>query len=79
MKIANTRLESIRVKWTIYGILFALATQACVAGIGAMRGKEVDWMDVLPTGAAVFAAVFAVQGAVYAAARSTEDHSRTVG
>ena len=69
MRIAKTPLESIRVKWTIYGILFAIATQACVIGIGAMRGKAADWMDVLPTGAAVFAVVFAVQGAVYAAAR----------
>jgi len=69
VKIAKTPLESIRVKWTIYGILFAIATQVCVVGIGAMRGKAVDWMDGFPTAAAVFAVVFAVQGAVYAAAR----------
>ncbi|MFO0871403.1 MAG: hypothetical protein U0935_20965 [Pirellulales bacterium] len=69
MKIAKTSLESVRVKWTIYGIAFAIATQACVMGINALRGKAVDWMDVFPTAAAVCAVVFAVQGAVYAAAR----------
>jgi hypothetical protein len=73
MKIAKTPLESIRVKWTIYGILFAITTQACVIGIGYLRGKAVDWMDVFPTAAAVFAVVFAVQGAVYAAARLGKD------
>ena len=69
MKVAKTPLESIRVKWSIYGMLFAIATQACVIGVGYLRGKSVDWMDVLPTPAAVVSVVFAVQGAVYAAAR----------
>jgi hypothetical protein len=73
MKIAKTPLESIRVKWTIYGILFAVATQACVISIGWLRGRTVDWMDVFPTGAAAIAVVFAVQGAVYAAARAPKD------
>ncbi len=75
MKIAKTPLESIRVRWTIYGILFAIATQACVVGIGAIRGKAVDWMDIFPTGAAVISVVFAVQGAVYAAAKQAKDKS----
>ncbi len=69
MKIAKTPLESIRIKWTIYGILFAIATQACVIGIGYMRGKAIDWMDIFPTTAAVLAVVIAVQGAVSAAAQ----------
>ncbi len=75
MKIAKTPLESIRVKWTIYGILFAIATQACALGLGAMRGKAVDWMDVFPTAAAVCSVVFAVQGAVYAAAKLAKENS----
>lgn len=69
MKIAKTPLESVRVKWTIYGILFAIATQSCVVGIGLVRGRAVDWLDIFPTAAAVFAVVFAVQGAAYEAAR----------
>lgn len=73
MKIAKTPLESIRIRWTIYGILFAIATQACIVGIGALRGKDADWMDIFPTAAAVFAVVFAVQGAVYAAAKLGEE------
>jgi len=73
MKIAKTPLESIRVKWTIYGILFAIATQACVIGIGWVRGRAVDWMDIFPTAAAVFAVVFAVQGAVYEAAKGQKE------
>lgn len=70
MKIANTPLESIRVKWTIYGVLVAIVLQAVPLGIQWYRGRSVDWMDVFPTMAAVFAVVFAVQGAVYAAANS---------
>jgi hypothetical protein len=72
MKIANTTLESIRVKWTIYGILFAIIVQAIIVGINWYRDKPVDWLDVFPTVGAVFAVVFAVQGAVYAAAREAK-------
>lgn len=75
MKVANTSLESIRINWTIYGILFAVATQACIVGIGALRGKAVDWMDIFPSAAAVISVVFAVQGAVYAAARLSKEKS----
>jgi hypothetical protein len=69
MKIAKTPLESIRVLWTIYGVLIAIALQAMVLSINWYRGKTIDWMDVFPTAAAVFAVVFAVQGAVYSAAK----------
>jgi uncharacterized membrane protein YfcA len=72
MKIANTPLESIRIKWTIYGILFATVVQATIVGINWYRNKTVDWSDALPTAGAVFAVVFAVQGAVYAAAREAK-------
>lgn len=69
MKIAKTPLESIRVLWTIYGIVFAIVVQGLIVGIDWYRGRPVEWMDALPTMGAVFAVVFAVQGAVYAAAR----------
>ncbi|MFO0904914.1 MAG: hypothetical protein U0939_18050 [Pirellulales bacterium] len=73
MKIASTKLESIRMKWTFYGILFAVALQTLVVAVGWFRGKDVDWTEVFPTAAAVFSVVFAVQGAVYAAARESQD------
>ncbi len=73
MKIARDQLESIRVLWTIYGVLIAIALQAIVLGIRSFRGSTVDWMDVFPSFAAVFAVVFAVQGAVYAAAKASKD------
>ena len=66
MKIAKTPLESVRVFWTIYGVLIAIVLQAIVLGIDWYRGKAVEWMDIFPTAAAVFAVVFAVQGAVCA-------------
>ena len=72
MKIAKTPLESIRVKWTIYGILFAITVQAIIVGINWYRDKPVEWVDAFPTVGAVFAVVFAVQGAVYAAARESK-------
>ena len=72
MKIAKTPLESIRVKWTIYGILFAIIVQAIIIGMNWCRNKPVDWSDAFPTIGAVFAVVFAVQGAVYAAAREAK-------
>jgi len=72
MKIAKTPLESIRVKWTIYGILFAIIVQAIIVGINWNRDKPVDWSDVFPTLGALFAVIFAVQGAVYAAAREAK-------
>jgi hypothetical protein len=73
MKIAKTPLESVRVIWTIYGVLLAIALQAVALGIEWYRGKAVDWMDVFPSFAAAFAVVFAVQGAVYAAAKAPKD------
>ncbi|MEM0924968.1 MAG: hypothetical protein AAGJ83_02930 [Planctomycetota bacterium] len=68
MKIAKTPLESIRVKWTLYGVACAIVLQVITTSIAWYRGKPVDWLSVLPTGGAVFAVVFAVHGAVYAAA-----------
>jgi len=75
MKIAKTPLESIRVKWTIYGVLCAIVLQGAATGIAWYRGKPVDWLNVLPTAAAVFAVVFAVQGAVYSAAGASDKES----
>lgn len=73
MKIAKTPLESIRVLWTIYGVMIAIALQAIALGIRWFRGSVVDWMDVFPSAAAVFAVVIAVQGAVYAAAKAPNE------
>lgn len=73
MKIAKTPLESIRILWTLYGILIAIAFQAIALSGRWYRGHTVDWMDVLPSLAAVFAVVFAVRGAVYAAAKVQKD------
>ncbi len=73
MKIAKTPLESVRVLWTIYGVLIAIALQAIALSIRWFRGNAVDWMDVFPSFAAVFAVVFAVQGAVYSAAKATKN------
>lgn len=73
MKIAKTPLESVRVLWTIYGVVIAIALQAIALSVRWYRGITVDWMDVFPSVAAVFAVVFAVQGAVYAAAKVARD------
>ena len=73
MKSAKTPLESIRVLWTIYGVLTAIGLQAIVLTIHWYRGRTVDWMDIFPTAAAVFAVVFAVQGAVYSAANAPRE------
>jgi hypothetical protein len=53
--------------------MIAIALQAIALGILWFRGNTVDWMDVFPSVAAVFAVVFAVQGAVYAAAKAPNE------
>jgi hypothetical protein len=73
MKIAKTPLESIRVLWTIYGVVIGIALQAIALGIRWLRGNAVDWMDVFPSVAAIIAVAFAVQGAVYAAAKAPKE------
>ncbi len=61
MKLQKTPLESIRVKWTIYGILFAIATQAlCGNCYAAWQVRRFD--GHVSHAASVFAVVFAVQG-----------------
>jgi multidrug resistance efflux pump len=69
MKIANTPLESIRIKWTLTGLVIAVAAQGLLVFAQWLQGRAVVWSDVLPTMAAVFAVLFAVQGAVYDVAR----------
>jgi len=69
MKIAKTPLESVRIKWTITGILLAVALQGLVVAVQWFQGRTVLWSDVVPTMAAVFAVVMAVQGAVYETAK----------
>jgi len=69
MKIAKIPLESVRIKWTITGILFAVALQGIVVAVQWFQGRTVLWSDVFPTMAAVFAVVTAVQGAVYETAK----------
>ncbi len=70
MKIAKTPLESIRIKWTIYGILTAAILQGSIAVINFFLGRPVDGQDVIPSIGAVFAIIFAVHGATYSAART---------
>jgi len=69
MKIANTPLESIRIKWTLTGLFIATAAQGLIIFVQWFQGRAVVWSDVFPTIAAVFAVLFAVQGAVYEVAR----------
>ncbi len=69
MKIAKTPLESVRIKWTLTGLLFAVATQGIVLFVHWLQGRSVVWSDIFPTMAAVFAVVVAVQGAVYEVAK----------
>jgi multidrug resistance efflux pump len=69
MKIASNPLESIRIKWTLTGILIAIGIQGLIILVQWLQGRTVIWSDVFPTMAAVFAVVFAVQGSVYEVAR----------
>lgn len=75
MKTDSTTLESIRIKWTIYGIIVAIAAQAFLLGKEYLRGETVDWMDTVPTLAAIVAVIFAVRGAVNAAAQCEREEN----